>query len=235
MPDEYFARRDASRIVYLAAESDDDKKAWMGLIMQADRTRAMSDAGEQSVRIIKSLKVDVVEGRDLPYSDVIRRSSDPFCYVSLGNIRVARTVTKLSALAPFWGESFLFECVSPLFFARLDRRSSQRGSTQSAQRHQFDHPKCIGGRVQPESPAPRQGQRPGARCALSPPSYRLHRSRAWATADERLPQARYSFRLISFPTTAKRRSGTISRRRRPRPSMAASSSQPWSSARSASS
>jgi len=61
--------------------------------------------------VIRSLKVEIMEGRDLLSPDIIRRSSDPYTVITLNQIKTAKTVVKLNSVAPFWGESFFLESV----------------------------------------------------------------------------------------------------------------------------
>jgi len=65
--------------------------------------------GKDDFKIIRSLKVEIVEGRQLPNSDLIRRSLDPYCVLSLNQIKQAKTVVKFNSDAPFFGETFYFE------------------------------------------------------------------------------------------------------------------------------
>lgn len=122
-------KNEEEKIHYFACENDDEKRDWLRFLRLHDTTkqptrstlplrcpsfepfltRSSRALDDQDVKIIRSLRIDLMEGRDLSSPDLIRRSSDPYVVISMNQIKFGKTVVKLNTLAPFWGETFIFE------------------------------------------------------------------------------------------------------------------------------
>jgi len=109
--DEYTNKKEDGKIHFFSCDSEEEKLDWLKCLR-------LHDASKQSFRsddlkVLRSIKLEIVEGRDLPNSDIIRRTSDPYVLLYFNQIPFAKTVIKYGTQAPFWGESFYFDNIHP--------------------------------------------------------------------------------------------------------------------------
>jgi len=65
-------------------------------------------------RKIEYISLQVIEGKQLPAVDPIRRTANPFCSIYINNTKQASTQTVYNTTQPLWNEKIFLESLFPV-------------------------------------------------------------------------------------------------------------------------
>lgn len=110
---------------YFILESLKEKMEWLGTLRPLTRCCSScspnyekqiqgpvpeaSDYHSDQCRVYRTIKIGILEAQNLPISEVLRRTIDAYCTISLDDAKVFKSIVKYGNLNPFWGEEVLLE------------------------------------------------------------------------------------------------------------------------------